>query len=1042
MNTYIATARCMPAASLRFKKEEKETGRSFTHDSMIRHFVAWIAMLLYCTTTLHAQDAHLMLRSDTIHAGQTEAHWGRDSITVIDYTVESGGAATLVAGEYIGLDSAFWAQEGSDFHAYLSNPKNFTFYPKVQASPSTFYTSNTIQIDGFVGTLTASLSGGNSAVLIKNGISTGSSTVSVVAGDQLAIRARSADEGLAKTTLTVGFYKTTWIIAVVPGILENIPGRPSGYTAGAFDVNESGAATYSIPITVSPGTGGMQPDLSLAYSSQGGNGLLGMGWSLTGLSAIGRAPATLAQDGFIDGVDFDANDRLAIDGERLMQVGTFGTDGLEYRTEQNTFSRVVAYGTAGSGPERFQVWTKAGLIMEYAYTEDSRIEAGSRSEVLFWLLNKISDTKGNYLTVTYEEDTVKGAYYPLRIDYTANDEANLLPYASVRFDYESRPDSAARYIAGSMIKSIKRLKSIQSFFAEDLVRSYELNYQDTVHAAFSQLVSIRECGSDGNCFQPTVFNWKAGADTLAPETRWYYNSSNRDSNIPQWGASSGDYNKLVDMNADGLPDRVSHHDYEGGQGYGLWVEFNNGQGFDAKARWFHSSEAHANKPRWYNAGDCTNLIDMNSDGRPDRVAHYNYQTSEYGLWVALNNGNGFDAQSRWFHSSEAHANKPRWYNAGDCTNLIDMDGDGRPDRVAHYNYETSEYGLWVALNNGNGFDAQNRWFYSTQAHANKPRWYDGGNRTNLIDMNGDGRPDRVAWYNYQTSEYGLWVALNNGSGFEAQSRWFYSTQAHANKPGWYDNGNRTDLIDMNGDGLPDRVAHHNYQTNENGLWVALNTGSGFKPALRWWHTANAYGNFPTYSGSNGEYNILLDMNGDGLPDRVSYNDYFTNQGNALWVALNNGNGFNTQSRWFKSTRGEANYPVWTSGNTHYNSLIDINGDGLLDRVGHHDYNNGGGYGLWVSLNQEALPLIETITNGHGGKINIAYEPLTDSATYTKGDTAHYPRVDFQGPVHVVQSYEASNGPGRNEQSGLPLFRCEDQFAWAGFPGLSKNGYYG
>ena len=109
-----------------------------------------------------------------------------------------------------------------------------------------------------------------------------------------------------------------------------------GATKGNFSVNESGAATYAIPITVSPGTAGMEPQLALAYSSMGQAGPLGMGWTLSGLSSISRTKATLAQDGFIDGVDFDVSDRFILDGQRLMVVsGTYGRRlGIPNRTKQ------------------------------------------------------------------------------------------------------------------------------------------------------------------------------------------------------------------------------------------------------------------------------------------------------------------------------------------------------------------------------------------------------------------------------------------------------------------------------------------------------------------------------------------------------------------------------------------------------------------------------------------------------------------------------------------------------------------------------------
>src|SRR6266436_1787946 len=78
---------------------------------------------------------------------------------------------------------------------------------------------------------------------------------------------------------------------------------------GKFDVTGTGAARYSIPIAVPPGIAGMVPALTLEYSSQGGNGIVGMGWSLGGLPAISRCARTTVQDGVVGAINYDANDR-------------------------------------------------------------------------------------------------------------------------------------------------------------------------------------------------------------------------------------------------------------------------------------------------------------------------------------------------------------------------------------------------------------------------------------------------------------------------------------------------------------------------------------------------------------------------------------------------------------------------------------------------------------------------------------------------------------------------------------------------------------
>src|SRR4051812_43151889 len=200
----------------------------------------------------------------------------------------------------------------------------------------------------------------------------------------------------------------------------------AGSTPGSFRGTGGGAAESPIPTRVPPGMAGMEPALALVYNSQAGNGLVGVGWNLEGLSAITRCPMTMAQDGLRGAVNYDANDRYCLDGQRLVALsGSYGADETEYRTERESFSKVVSYGTAGNGPAWFKVWTKSGQIMEYANTADSRIEAQGKSTVRVWAVNKISDTKGNFYTVSYIEDPANGDFRVDRIDYTGNASAGI-----------------------------------------------------------------------------------------------------------------------------------------------------------------------------------------------------------------------------------------------------------------------------------------------------------------------------------------------------------------------------------------------------------------------------------------------------------------------------------------------------------------------------------------------------------------------------------------------------------------------------------------
>lgn len=200
-----------------------------------------------------------------------------------------------------------------------------------------------------------------------------------------------------------GWRRAAALAAVA--IVTTASGQGMG-APGLFEVSPSGAATYSIPIQVPPGVAGLQPQLALSYSSQAGNGPMGVGWSLSGLSAIVRCPRTLAQDGVRGSVRNDANDRFCLDGVRLVldaggSGSNYGASGSRYRKEQDNFSLVTAHGAAGAGPAHFFVQTKTGLTLEYGNSADSKLITPTGGTVRIWSLSRVRDVIGNEMRIGY-----------------------------------------------------------------------------------------------------------------------------------------------------------------------------------------------------------------------------------------------------------------------------------------------------------------------------------------------------------------------------------------------------------------------------------------------------------------------------------------------------------------------------------------------------------------------------------------------------------------------------------------------------------------
>jgi hypothetical protein len=450
---------------------------------------------------------------------------------------------------------------------------------------------------------------------------------------------------------------------------------------GNFAVNSNGAATYEIAIAVPPGTAGMVPSLKLAYSSQNGNGILGVGWTLSGLPSVSRCAQTLAQDGVRGAVTFAATDRFCMDGQRLVAInGSYGADGAEYRTEIDSYSRIISHGTTGTGPTWFEVNTKAGQIMQFGNSSDSLILAGNGT-ARNWALNKASDTKGNYFTVSYVNNLSSinnvptSEAYPSRIDYTGNSNAGQAPYNSVQFVYAPSPrsDIINIYQAGTLVQTTKLLTDIKTYAGGGLVSDYQISYQPSQSTQASEMMSITVEAADGTSLPATQVNWLTGGTPGTFAEISNTNAFNGNSFIFGTGA----YLLNGDFNGDGKTD-FAYIEATPSENTTLFVFLSNGDGtFSSKTTQnaFNGlcigANTSPNCPLYY-----TMIGDFNGDGLTDfALIAGNGDGVTSTILVSMSNGDGTFVLTtqiaNFFYLSPA--------NNTFYTSTGDFNGDGRTD---------------------------------------------------------------------------------------------------------------------------------------------------------------------------------------------------------------------------------------------------------------------------------------------------------------------------------------------------------------------------
>jgi RHS repeat-associated protein len=282
-----------------------------------------------------------------------------------------------------------------------------------------------------------------------------------------------------------------------------------GITEGQLSVSLTGGATYSIPIAVPPGINGVVPQVGLVYNSQGGNGLAGYGWNISGVSAITRIPRTKFHDGVVGGVNLDTNDRFALDGQRLiLKTGTiYGAAGSQYETESFSNLKITAVGVsplgANYGPVSFRVEYPDGSVAYYGNDNNSR-------SITTW-------------SITYWENP-----QGVRISYTYNNANNNLTIASIKygsigtitpineiqFVYVTRSKAEQAYIGGQSVTQNFILDKINVLSSNVGFRNYELG-RDATSIGYQRLTTITEkSGDNTKALNPTVFKYDDTVDNL------------------------------------------------------------------------------------------------------------------------------------------------------------------------------------------------------------------------------------------------------------------------------------------------------------------------------------------------------------------------------------------------------------------------------------------------------------------------------------------------------------------------------------------------
>ncbi len=757
-----------------------------------------------------------------------------------------------------------------------------------------------------------------------------------------------------------------------PGSLEGL--------GKAFEPSlNTGGASYAVSIAVPAGPGGLQPSLSLNYSSGKGAGIAGLGWGIN-LPTIERS----LENGQ---PTYSPIDVLSYMGDTLVPL----TDGSWAPSKQSQFIRFYPTHLGFIAKDKGGNIFEFGAVNEAQDTSQKNVSTGPNTAtfngIYKWHLKKHTNAKGQFVTYEYaspvDSSNTQAGQTPSqnvlaikKIAYGLNEQYKN----TVEFHYQNRSDGFNTYQAGFKQHTQHRLKTITVKHGARQLWHYELAYDyqlgDALYPSKHQ-----QALNTGISLLKKVTRYNANASVSLPPMRFDYSEIYAsDMDLQPLGNFPGDedidrnHNALLDNTAliqvQGLPTGINVVGKDAsftdltGDGLPDWLFYKSGQyqwaknlGPNALGQPQFATAQMLNRAPAAPLNDASvDLTDMDGDGQADFLHRISDST-----WLYYRNqGNGD------FALPVAYPAPASIRPGTDGVAFMDINLDQRLDIISAQNQylrycQNGETNPVASLSQGydqdlkpfGNFPGPEDINFNNDNKIDIPAWQCSGsivsplpagiNLTNkavkVSDMNGDRLKD-FAYIRSLNSKVQVSYWPHKGKlNFDAQVAILNSPDA---------TGIITEqlrLQDINGDGLSDLIY---LQPGQVRFWLLQLTIDG--PA---WSEAQAV-TAPNYTKSATAV-FEGDINGNGTSDFiwVSANGSITPQyldisGDTkanLMTVIDNGMGLRTQLNFtsmgaMQAAANTAGYPWATSSpvaqqivskRTHLLPL-DTTGDSKLDRI--------------------------------------------------------------------------------------------------------------